>query len=839
VVFQCAICFLVYYATLHIGFALDDFFHIDYASRAVHGDFQDFLSKLYGNWGNDIYGLRCYRPLVSLSFLLQYLCFGANSGLFHCVNVLLFGCCCGLTSLICFELAKDIGWNMKTVVACFAGLLFAVFPLHVDTVGSVTGQVDLLCTVFYAAAFLSYLHYKQRKTKFHLISSLVFFVLSLLCKEMAVTFPLVVTAAEFILFVPEKKLSEETEPGPFDFAPPPSRPSLRQRSKDLAYYWCVLVGFAIIRTLALGTVVGGYANNPFTVLPNLRDLGVFTDSATVYKLLFPVNGHFLLTRFFQLILSGSYLGLAGLGVWHLAKNTLQWRPITILLIWLIASVLPTYQIWHIYPNLVGGRLFFLASLPLCMIMPMIGLPAGVKTNLDRFQLLCGLIILFTISGCWLKMLGLNTRPYVLAAVEMRSLSKQVISLALKTPPGRRVLFLDLPQDYLGAPMLGRPEFLETICRPPLCSSDLSNRILSMEPVLAGGHDYVLPDEFQRILNAKRLAGVYKWSNLTASFVPWRPPSDISAAKFVFNPETSQKLTLEPEKLSASLTHVLQDQSAQPEQSGATDNSTNKQDQSNADSAKVEVYPNFLRIYPGASDVVINFPPVHINNWKISLLKVQYTMHGRKESPAQLIRFLWSSQSNLKVESAKQISRSFEVGPDTASDTTALFEVGRFRSWTFGSPVCKIGLKIAGGPYYIDLKGLSFSSGVELRPQSYLSTSASALDSDPFDYWLLKVRQGDKVYAHFDVSQITGVEGVRLVQPASQATFSEQEANLLIPHIKVLDKITRSSGLNQKNYLEIPSELTANPGLHQVRIEALDANELPFGLPGEPLSFMVK
>ena len=46
-----------------------------------------------------------------------------------------------------------------------------------------------------------------------------------------------------------------------------------------------------------------------------------------------------------------------------------------IIFWLALALIPTFQIWHIYPNLVGSRLFFLSSAGLCMALAMMALPS--------------------------------------------------------------------------------------------------------------------------------------------------------------------------------------------------------------------------------------------------------------------------------------------------------------------------------------------------------------------------------------------------------------------------------------------------------------------------------
>jgi len=94
--------------------------------------------------------------------------------LFHVVNVLLLW-------LILSSLNKEI--------ALFAALLFAVHPVHVESVAWIIDLKDILSTAFYLGSFVLFMKFYSEGKKRHYVLSWALFILSLLCKSMAVTFP--------------------------------------------------------------------------------------------------------------------------------------------------------------------------------------------------------------------------------------------------------------------------------------------------------------------------------------------------------------------------------------------------------------------------------------------------------------------------------------------------------------------------------------------------------------------------------------------------------------------------------------------------------------------------
>jgi hypothetical protein len=147
-----------------------------------------------------------WHPLTWLSHALDYALFGLDpwghhlvSILIHCLNtVLLFAL---VIVLISFKSSAEnalrfVPVNNKTLlVAGVAALLFGIHPQHVESVVWVAERKDVLCLFFILLALLSYVFYNAvcatKKRFYWYLATLWFFVLALLSKPMAVTFPVI------------------------------------------------------------------------------------------------------------------------------------------------------------------------------------------------------------------------------------------------------------------------------------------------------------------------------------------------------------------------------------------------------------------------------------------------------------------------------------------------------------------------------------------------------------------------------------------------------------------------------------------------------------------------
>ena len=132
------------------------------------------------------YRMGNYHPLTMLCYNLLFHFFRLNPLPYHVFNILVHT----LNSLLVFYLIFLFA-ERKRFPAFVAALLFAVHPLHVESVAWIAESKDVLYTLFYLAALIAWIHYqKNRSGKYYLVA-LLFFVLSCLSKAMAVTLPLI------------------------------------------------------------------------------------------------------------------------------------------------------------------------------------------------------------------------------------------------------------------------------------------------------------------------------------------------------------------------------------------------------------------------------------------------------------------------------------------------------------------------------------------------------------------------------------------------------------------------------------------------------------------------
>ncbi len=160
-----------------------------------------------------------YHPLTLLSHTLDYALFGLNPRGHHLTNIILhglnsalvyvLGLCIFRKIMICKSVITGTGVaqglpSAPRGVPCSAlaaalasALLFAVHPLHVESVAWIAERKDVLSTFFFLLSVITYLGHRQDPRPWSYGLSLLLFALALLSKPMAITLPVVLLILDY------------------------------------------------------------------------------------------------------------------------------------------------------------------------------------------------------------------------------------------------------------------------------------------------------------------------------------------------------------------------------------------------------------------------------------------------------------------------------------------------------------------------------------------------------------------------------------------------------------------------------------------------------------------
>jgi protein O-mannosyl-transferase len=164
---------LAYYPAWFGGLLWDDESHLTApALRTLEG-----LGRIWFEIG----ATQQYYPLLHTAFWLQHHLWGENTLGYHLVSIVLHASAAGLLWTILRRLAIP--------GAALAAVLFALHPIHVESVAWISELKNTLSGVLVLGAVLKYLEFDDRRDRGAYAAALILFVLALLSKTVTAVMP--------------------------------------------------------------------------------------------------------------------------------------------------------------------------------------------------------------------------------------------------------------------------------------------------------------------------------------------------------------------------------------------------------------------------------------------------------------------------------------------------------------------------------------------------------------------------------------------------------------------------------------------------------------------------
>jgi protein O-mannosyl-transferase len=155
---------------------------------------------------------RNWHPLTTISHMLDCQLFGLKAGGHHFTNVLLHTVSVLLLFLLLYDMTSvtsrgvvagigDAGRDVQREAAlwrsAFVATVFAIHPLHVESVAWIAERKDVLSGVFFMLTLGAYVRYTRKPTLAHYVTTLVLFGCGLMSKPMLVTVPFVLLLLDY------------------------------------------------------------------------------------------------------------------------------------------------------------------------------------------------------------------------------------------------------------------------------------------------------------------------------------------------------------------------------------------------------------------------------------------------------------------------------------------------------------------------------------------------------------------------------------------------------------------------------------------------------------------
>lgn len=170
----------VYWRVLGFGFvAYDDGIYVYLNRHIQHG-----LTLATVKWAFGSFCCHNWHPLTWLSHALDWQTHGHSAGGHHLTSLLLHMASSLLLFAALSRMTKSV-WRSGFVAA-----LFALHPLHVESVAWIAERKDVLSTLFLMLTLIAYARYTEKRGILWYLSVVLAFALGLLAKPMLVSLPL-------------------------------------------------------------------------------------------------------------------------------------------------------------------------------------------------------------------------------------------------------------------------------------------------------------------------------------------------------------------------------------------------------------------------------------------------------------------------------------------------------------------------------------------------------------------------------------------------------------------------------------------------------------------------
>jgi Tfp pilus assembly protein PilF len=290
-----------------------------------------------------------YRPISIFGFLICYKLFGLLPYGFHLANLLLHA----LIVCVIFGLTKRLFQDQWLAFA--AAAIFALHPIHTESVAWVSGVTDLDLAVFYLATFWFFLASARPqggRSEWMQLGMVGSFILALLSKEQAVTLPL--TAMIFEHFYRGDRAGT----------------TWRQKAARYGSLWLLVPVYVLFRIRFFGAFA------PVQLTPHVSWYEAVVSAFPlaglyVWKMIWPVHlsayyaFHKSVTPLDPRVLAGgAALGLCAVAFGLLWKRH---RRVSFGFIWFFINIAPVLNSRWLGPNVFTERYLYLPSVGLCWV----------------------------------------------------------------------------------------------------------------------------------------------------------------------------------------------------------------------------------------------------------------------------------------------------------------------------------------------------------------------------------------------------------------------------------------------------------------------------------------
>jgi protein O-mannosyl-transferase len=294
-----------------------DFVHLDDTKIII--DNHDKISSLNDlpaafttQYGFD-QGSPYYRPIILISFIIDSQFSGLNPVFYHISNLIFH------YLMVCFLFLLLIELKLNRQISFFLAVIFAVHPVLTNAVVWIAGRNDILVGLFSILSFLYFIRYAENQSNKNFGLHIVFYLIALLSKELALILPLLFLVYFFIYHRDKFK---------FNYL-----------YKFLAIWIVSIIVFQIVKS----NVINEVGNLTYGIPAIINNIQVIPE--ILYKIFIPINISVLPTFTITKSLIGTVIFLIILFLPFL-RNFINKKNYYFGLIWFLLFVLPGLAIYY-------------------------------------------------------------------------------------------------------------------------------------------------------------------------------------------------------------------------------------------------------------------------------------------------------------------------------------------------------------------------------------------------------------------------------------------------------------------------------------------------------------
>ncbi len=398
---------LLYFRVLNNFFASDDFHWLSLAKNRPW-DWSIFVTNYEGlRFGGS------YNPVLFILWKIFYNIFHLHYQWYHLFSILLHA----TNAWLVYILAKNLLARYQVRSAYWAsvsGLFFLIWPVQVEVVSWIAAWPHLWATFFYLLSSILYLQFLTKKNISSILASIIFFILALFTKEIAMTLPVAI-----LIFSWQQKSKIDW--------------------KKIWPYFIILVVFFALRWQATGQLFGYYGQTSlgFKVVDYIGNLAVMSldwASAGYFRsLAYQVWYHF------------PWILVISLSLFLLVYILYLWRSRKIdrlyIFVLLLLTCLPVLPLGLHRSTFAGERYLYLPTV--FFVIWFFSVIANLRVNIK-----IKMFIVFFIAICSMVIINNKNIIWFKAA----HLSEQIVSSYkdLDLESGTKLISVALPDNLQGA-----------------------------------------------------------------------------------------------------------------------------------------------------------------------------------------------------------------------------------------------------------------------------------------------------------------------------------------------------------------------------------------------------